>query len=318
MTVELTIFALSFLVMVAAARVLPRALSGIALILHLPEFVVAFVLVAIATSMPELFIGISSSLQGVPALSFGNIFGANLANMTFILGIAAILAKKIPKDGEVSKQNFFFTAVIAFFPLFLAVDGVISRADGLLLLAVYGIYLAKLFRDRHYFHKLLRHNIREPKNLHSRGNVFRQSSVFFASLALLVGSALTLVWSARILTETYLSSNFFLFGIIFLSIGTTLPELTFVIRAALSKHTDAIVGNALGTVAFNAAGVVGIVAMLKPIEYTIGREGVLAGFALFLAFALFYIFMYTGNALRWKEGAALILLYLAFVYLSFF
>ena len=116
MTVELTIFALSFLVMVAAARVLPRALSGIALILHLPEFVVAFVLVAIATSMPELFIGISSSLQGVSALSFGNIFGANLANMTFILGIAAILAKKNPQGRRGLQAKFFLYRGHRFFP----------------------------------------------------------------------------------------------------------------------------------------------------------------------------------------------------------
>ncbi len=313
MSLELIIFILSFVVMVAAARILPRALSGIALILHLPEFVIAFVIIAVATSLPELFVGISSSLHGVSALSLGNIFGANVANMTFILGTAAILAKKISKDGEISKQNFFFTAVIAFFPLFLAIDGVISRADGILLLAVLGLYLAKVFRDRHYFHKLLRHNAREPKNLHSRANTLRQFSLFFLSLILLVGSAFTLVWSARILTETYFSSNFFLFGVLFLAIGTTLPELTFAVRAALSGHSSAVIGDALGTTAFNAAGVVGIVALLRPIEYTLAREGILAGGALFLAFALFYIFMYTGNALRWGEGIALILLYAAFV-----
>lgn len=318
MSLELIIFAVSFCVMVFAARILPRALSGIALILHLPEFVIAFVLVAIATSMPELFVGISSALQGVSALSLGNIFGANLANMTFIMGIAAILARKISRDGEISKQNFFFTAVIAFSPLFLAVDGLISRADGILLLVVYGIYLAKVFRDRHYFHKLARHGAHEPRGLHSAQNVFHHFSRFFLGLVLLVGSAFALVWSAQILAETYFSSNFFLFGTIFLAVGTALPELIFAIRAALSGHTGAIIGNALGTVALNAAAVVGIVAILRPIEYTLGPEGVIASSALFLAFALFYAFMYTGNALRWKEGVVLIVLYVAFVALMLF
>ena len=318
MFLELLIFFLSFMVMIVAARILPSALSGIARILHLPEFVIAFVLVAIATSMPELFIGISSAFQGVSTLSFGNILGANLANTTFIMGVAAILAKKIPRDGEISKQNFFFTAVIAFFPLLLATDGLISRADGVLLVAVYGIYLAKLFHDRHYFYKIFRHGAHEPAYLHSTKNVLRHSSRFFLGIFLLVGSAFVIVWSAQILTETYFSSKFFLFGAIFLAIGTTLPELTFVIREALSGKTGAIIGNALGTVAFNAAGVVGVVAILRPIEYAFGREGLITLSALFLAFALFYVFMYTGKALRWKEGVVLILLYAAFVALMLF
>src|SRR3989344_1789084 len=128
----------------------------------------------------------------ISALSLGNIFGANLANMSLVMGIATVLARKIPRDGEISKQNFFFTAVIAFSPLFLAIDGVVSRADGVLLLAVYGIYMAKFFRDRHYFRKISRHGLHEPAYLHSNKNVFRQYSSFLLGLFLLVGSAFAL------------------------------------------------------------------------------------------------------------------------------
>src|SRR3989344_2684285 len=144
-TTALIVFFASFLIVLWGGRMLPPALKGLALILHLPEFVIAFVLVAVATSMPELFVGISSAAQGVSTLSLGNIFGANLANMTFVIGIAAIIAKKIPRNGDLSKQNFWLTAALVFFPLFLAFDGVISRADGLAPLVGVGMYFAKIF-----------------------------------------------------------------------------------------------------------------------------------------------------------------------------
>ena len=317
-TTALIVFFASFLIVLWAGRMLPPALKGLALIFHLPEFVIAFVLVAAATSMPELFVGISSAAQGVSTLSLGNIFGANLANMTFVIGIAAIIVKKIPQNGEISKQNFWLVAALVFFPLFLAFDGVISRADGLALLVVFGMYFAKIFHDRHYFRKASQHGKNEPPGLHSSRNVFVQISHFSLSLALLIGSSFTLIWAARILAETYFSSNFFLFGTLFLSIGTTLPELAFAIRAAGAGQTGAIIGNALGTVAFNGAGIVGLVALLHPIEYALSREGFLVAGALFLSFAFFYLSLYAGKGIGRAGGVLLIALYLVFAVVTLF
>src|SRR3989344_2362057 len=155
MILPFSIFLLSFALILWSGGLLPRALVGIARILRFSQFITAFLLVSFATSIPELFIGIVATFQGVSNISLGNVLGANLVNMTLVIGVSTLIAGKISGNGKISSENFWIIFLLAIFPIFLAIDGVISRVDGLILLVAFALYITKIFRDKEYFHKHL-------------------------------------------------------------------------------------------------------------------------------------------------------------------
>ena len=294
---------------------LPRAIGGIARILHLSEFMTAFILVSVATSIPELFIGISSITQNIPIVSLGNIFGANLANLTLVLGVAVLFAGKIKGGGKISSRNFWLIFALAFLPVILFIDGVLTRADGIILIVAFVLYIVKIFKDKEYFHRAI-NGVKDSLDLRSASHVFKHLSRFMFGVILLIASSFALIWAAREIIDVYFSARYFFFGTVILALGTTLPELIFAVRYALSGQTGAILGNALGSVVFNSVAIIGIISFLKPIEIQFSKDMFLVLAALFVAFVLFHFFVYTKKEISRKRGLVLLLLYAIFIILS--
>lgn len=317
MSLPIIVFALSFVLVIFAGGLLPRALSGIARILGLSQFITAFLLVSFATSIPELFIGTSSALQGVPEISLGNILGANLVNITLKVSLVVFIVGAISANGKISSQNFWLVFMLSILPILLATDGVISRGDGVLLITTFALYVAKLFQDKEYFHTRHLHNHNhEETSFASLAHVMRYFGTFLLGMALLlVGSGL-LIWAAKELVKAYFDAHFILFGILLLALGTTLPELIFGIRVALARHGGAMLGNTLGAVAYNSAGIIGFVALLNPIRLDFTGDLLTVGIFLFVAFALFHFFVFTKHTLTRREAFVLLCVYALFFYIS--
>lgn len=315
MLLPFLIFSVSFFVMFYAGGMIPRAIGGIALILRLPQFVTAFFLVSFATSIPELFVGISSVFQSVPSLSLGNVLGSNLLGVTMKVGLIVLIAGAVSGEGKVSSQNFWLIFALSVLPIFLGLDGMLSRVDGLILLAAFGFYVYKIFRDGEYFHKET-NGVREPRMLRSPAHIAHHVSKFAAGATLLLASSFLLIWSSKIIVGAYFDTNFFLFGVLFLAVGTQLPDFVFGIKASQNGQGAAMLGNTFGAVAYNAAGVIGLVSLLRPIP--IGSpQGLLEIAALLLAaFALIHFFIYTKRKITRARALMLVLVYLAFLALT--
>ena len=103
-----------------------RSLSEIAKHYHMREFVLGFVLVALSTSIPELFVGVFSALEHIPAISFGDVIGANIIDLTVVIGFATILGKKVSVEREISKREIIYTFLIAILPMILFLDHQLS------------------------------------------------------------------------------------------------------------------------------------------------------------------------------------------------
>jgi len=146
MTTTFVIFVISFIILLWSGKALPQALGDIARQLRISEFVAAFILASFATSIPELFVGVSSAFQGVSDLSIATIIGSNIANMTIVIGLAVVIAGKVSITGRISSQNYWLISLLAFLPLLLLMDGILSRLDGVVLLIAFGLYLRKLFK----------------------------------------------------------------------------------------------------------------------------------------------------------------------------
>jgi cation:H+ antiporter len=141
--------------------------------------------------------------------------------------------------------------------------------------------------------------------------------LFLTGIALVLASSAMLVWSGKNLAQM-MSINAFIFGILFVSLGTALPELVFGIKSAFLKHRSMVIGNTMGSIAFNAGFVIGAVSIISPIKVQINFQFITAVFFIFLAFLLFNLFVRSKTIISKKEGVVLLLVYILFVFIEYF
>ncbi len=303
MLTELLLFIGACAVLVISAELLVRSLTKVAFYLKLSEFVIGFMVVALATSIPELFVGITSALGGNPALSLGNVIGANIIDLTLVIGIVTILRRGIKVERKAVRTDTMYMFIIVVLPLVLMLDHQISRFDGIILLVTFFLYVLRLFKQERRFRETIDHV--------SKSEFAKNVMLACVSIVLLLASADFLVEYASSLAIE-LSVPPILIGLFLISFGTTLPELAFESKAVLARHRFMALGDLVGSVVANTTLVLGIAALIHPIE---------ANFLLFLTSSFFMIvvaFLFTTfvNAekhILWEEGVALIFLYILFV-----
>jgi len=286
---------------------------------RLGEFAITGFLIALATSLPELFVGINSALEGVPSLSLGNIIGSNIANLSLVIGGAALLGGSLKVKGCFVRRDIFYAFLAGSAPMVLLADRYLSRIDGVILLALYGFYNFSVFaaqkkktikdekgeRVIHWILRRLNHN-GESKDI----------AWIFLGVALLIFSANMLVRMATSL-GTFLGLPVLLIGLFLVAIGTSLPELAFQLKAIRRQQPQMALGDLLGSIVANGTLIIGITALLAPIRIVAFSEYLLATLAYVLIFGLFYFFIRTKQKLERWEGAVLIFVYLVFIFAEF-
>ena len=146
---NLLFFIIASTVLAVSAFALTKSLIRIAAFLKLSEFTAAFIIMALSTSLPELFVGITSAINKNPALSLGNVIGANISDLTLVLGFAVIVAKGIKVNRKSIRKDSFFMFLIAILPIILMILGKgISRLDGVILISVFLLYSWNLIKER--------------------------------------------------------------------------------------------------------------------------------------------------------------------------
>ena len=129
-----------------------EGLSRIAKVLRWKEFVVAFFILSLAATLPNLFLAIMSVVNGVPELSLGDVMGGNVVDMTLAIALAVFFSKKgIDARGETVQTSLLFTFLAAIMPLILLLDGGLSRIDGIVLLVFFFGYLYWLLSKKDRF-----------------------------------------------------------------------------------------------------------------------------------------------------------------------
>ncbi|MDD5032634.1 MAG: sodium:calcium antiporter [Candidatus Pacebacteria bacterium] len=306
LSVELYIlvFILAFLAIAKSSDFLVGSLSYLSRAFGISEYLAAFIFMSLATSFPELFVGITSSLKGIPEFSLGNILGANIINITLVIGLIIFIGNGLKVEGKISKRNFWIISIAAFLPIFLASDGMVSRSDGALLILAFILYLLTLYKEKEYFSKTISlHN-----GLHPSLKIFGHLLFFALALVILILSANAIVWAGENLAAKT-TLGIMLFGAVFVSLGTALPEVAFGVRARLKRHVSMAIGNSLGSVAFNSTFIVGLVGLINPIKTNISFDFVFLAFTLFLGLFMFNMFVFSKAFISKKEGAALLAVY---------
>ncbi|OGM29889.1 hypothetical protein A2630_03930 [Candidatus Woesebacteria bacterium RIFCSPHIGHO2_01_FULL_44_10] len=308
-------------ILIKSAEMVIVAVRRLAHALQAGVFAISALVLAIGTSLPELFVGLTSALGGTPNLSFGNVLGANIANISLVAGLSAFITGRVNVVGDYLKKDVFMALVAGVLPLLLAIDGRLSRVDGLILLATYGAYVTSLFRERYL--EIAEEHKKESffvGLLHQVNHVdmakARNYGRLFIGLALVLFSADIIVRLAKQFASVA-NIPVFLVGLIILSIGTTLPELAFSFKSLANRTPSMFFGNILGSIIANSTLVIGLVATIAPVEIMALDENIIAGIAFVVIFLLFWLLIRTKHRLdRWEAGF-LLLLYLIFVVVEF-
>jgi cation:H+ antiporter len=316
----LILFALIYL-LIKAADLVVDSLRKFTVMAHTKVVIVSSILLAVATSFPELVIGVTSALDKSPDLTLGNVLGANIANISLVAGISALIAGGVIIHNEFIRREILTAAIAGVIPIVLALDGRISRAEGILLLLFYAAYSISFFKDRFvqianfnraegYIHRFIR-NFEHPK-IDIDFHIGRELIKMFASLGLLVLVA-SFVVKIAVNFATIAGIPIFIIGLVLISMGTTLPELAFSIRSLKNHEPTMFFGNILGSIICNSTLILGLTSVIDPIDVSSPLETIIAAISFTVIFFVFWLFIKTKMRItRWQAGI-LLGLYTAFV-----
>ena len=286
--------------------------SHLAARLGVRPFVIALTIVGFGTSAPELALGIIANSEGHAGVTLGNVIGANLTNLTYIIGISALIAPIAVRFSLIRREGLVAIGAICLL-LMLGLTGVIGTLGGIVMLMAFLIYLVVLLSTLErcdpgkdvtcQFDPMVEVGWTLPKTA---------GVLALGLLLLIVGAQAILTGAVDIARDANLSEV--VIGLTIVSIGSTLPELTIAIMAARRHQPDLIVGNALGTVIFNTLVIIGLGGIITPM--VVSPMVLLLGIVPVLAVvALFYQRLQTKGGIDRKFGAIFIVIYVIYVIL---
>jgi len=307
---HLLLLAFSAILLFWAANRLVVGITNIARYLKWLEFVIAFFVMAIAGSIPNLFVGISSVLHGIPELSFGDVVGNSVVDLTLVVGLAVLFGSSLRAENRLIQTSSLFTIIIAIVPLLLILDGQLGRGDGIALIFLFILYSIWLFSRRKEFEKTLDHTTTEP--------VESFQTFLWSILQVIVGVVLILVAAEGVVrSATFFAAEFQIpmvtIGILGLGLGSALPEIYFAIASARKGKDSIVLGVLMGSVIVLATLVLGLVAILSPIEIEDFSPFQIARFFLIISALFFLIFSRTDRRISKGEALFLLALYISFV-----
>ena len=275
----------------------------------LPAFIIGVTIVAIGTSLPELVSSLFAVFNGASEIVVGNVIGSNITNIFLVLGITAILSKKITILHELVRVDLPLLVGSAFLFAFTIWDGLCSLPEALLFIFGVIFYLVYTMstQEEHKdisVEKKIRKDLQKEKLSSKTWGIFIISSIFiFIGAKYTINSVIQLSELLNLGTE--------IIAISAVALGTSLPELMVSITAARKGKAEIAVGNILGSNIFNTFAVMGIPALFGVL---IIPQSILSfGLPLMLAATLLYFFITQDNEITKWEGWMLIMFYAFFV-----
>ena len=268
MVVWIVLIILGFVLLIKGADFLVEGASNIAKKFHIPEIIIGLTIVSIGTSMPELFVSITSAIQGYPDMAIGNVVGSNIANLLLILGMSSIIrAIKFKRETRLIETPMCL-GISLLFVLLCNLGHDITRFDAGILIALftlfigYTIFMAKKGED---FDKEDDDEKVVDKTKSSKSTIKDVIFLILGAVLLKIGGDLTVNNAVEVAKYFGLSEK--LISVTILAVGTSLPELVTSVSAAYKGKSDIAIGNILGSNIFNMLLIIGVSAMIKPIVY---------------------------------------------------
>ncbi|MBE6147016.1 MAG: calcium/sodium antiporter [Firmicutes bacterium] len=307
---------LGFILIIVASDILVDSASSVAIKCKVPKMLIALTIVSFGTCAPEIAISFNSVASHNGTIAFANVIGSCIVNILLIVGLASFLHPIKVKNSTVKRELPILTITTAVFST-LILDSmfnkehlnVFSRADGIILVLLFSIFVLYLIR-------LVRN--RDKNQAH-----IKQKYTLPQSIILLIISLVAITWSSDLIVdnaliianELNLSEKFITMFLIV--IATSLPELFMTVSSARKKEYDIAIGNIIGTNIFNICIVLGapivIYGDLKIVDFKI-----IDIFVLFLSSAILQLFAHSEKVISKREGLIMFIIFsMYYLYLAF-
>lgn len=302
---------LGFILLIKGADFFVVGSSSVAKILRIPSIIIGLTIVAFGTSMPEASVSITAALAGKNDLSLSNVLGSNLFNLLVVVGASALI-RSMPVQRSVLKKDFPFSIIITVILLLLSIPtmyqgekiSILSRVDGLILLAIFIYYLATTVRDA----------LKARKEIQEMGDFTVLSPA--RTVIYIAGGIAAIVWGGDLVVDSAseIAASFGLseafIGLTIVALGTSLPELVTSIVAARKGESDLALGNVIGSNIFNILLILGSSSALHPV--VVSRESIYDTIILAVTSLIVYAFALHKRELSRKEAIIILPMYAAF------
>jgi len=300
---------LGLLILVVGGDLLVRGAIGIAKKAQISTLVIGMTVISFGTSAPELFVSIGSALDGNPEIAIGNVVGSNIANIALVLGLTILIFPiVVDRNSKIIDWPVMMGATILFY--LFSLDHLIQVWEGAVLFGILLVFTFLLIRNSRKKSKEAQDEADDEVDK-VKDNVFL--SILFTVLGLvgLYFGAEWLIKGAIGIAESF-GMEKRIIAITVVAFGTSVPELVTSAVAAFKKETDISVGNLIGSNIFNIMAVVGVTAMVKPIE--VQEKIVNSDFLWVLAIAFLVLpLMWIGKKLGRLKGALLLSTYIIYI-----
>lgn len=254
-------------VLVVGGDILVKGAVGLAEKLQIPALLIGLTVVAFGTSAPELFISLKAALDGASGLAIGNVVGSNITNVLLVMGVPALLAPTVCDEDGISRNLNMMIGFTLIFMVMLYHDE-LSRFDGFALLMLLCLYLYGQVRIARQKKSLGIEG--EEADYHDEVSSVPTSNLMIGALLAIgivllpLGAELTVTGAKSIAQDWGISDA--VIGLTVVALGTSLPELATAIVATLRGNASLAVGNVVGSNIFNIGSIMGITAIIQPME----------------------------------------------------
>jgi len=299
-----------FVYLLMGGDLLVRGALGLARESKIPPMIVGLTVVAMGTSAPELMVSTMSALSGFPGIAVGNVVGSNVANVLLVLGVPVLIHPIVCDQEGLGKQASLMVAVSVLF-LLMCAFGSITFFGGVLLVFLLVVFLILATRGT----ALLPIEDAEEELERVLGLPSYKSSIslfiVLGAVMLPLGADLVVDGAAGLAAGWGVSEA--VIGLSLIALGTSLPELSTTVIAALHKSSDVAIGNVIGSNMFNILAILGITALLTEIPV----DPMFFRFDLWVMFActvMLWLFVLTKTTIRKPAGVLFLAGYLGYMY----
>ena len=321
MFLSVVLFAVGLVLLIYGGDWFVDGATGIAKRFHLPDIVVGATVVSIGTTLPEVMVSTTGALQGSGAMAYGNAIGSIICNTALIAAISIVCNPGPVNTQSMKTPAFFFFFASAIYCMAAYGLGTFPRWLGFVMLCVFAVYMFLTVRN----------GLRNPDAAAEEAEDAKEKKLW-QELLLLVGGAAIIAIGADLLVEhgqiiaLGLGVPATVVALLFVALGTSLPELVTTITSLRKGRASLGVGNVIGANIFNLVLVSGVAVTLAPFDVPVENTLLNTGLNLSLVFdipvmlAVMSLMVFPAllnkKLSRW-QGVTLLGIYAAFVVLQF-
>ena len=304
--IHIFFYILAFFLLWYCSGIIVNSVGRLASKLKLSSFAVSFFVLGILTSIPEFSVGINSIIDKTPDIFVGNLLGASLVLFILVIPLLAVFGGGVKLIHQLNENNLIFSLLVVAAPIFLIADNVLTRTEGVFLILIYVILFYFIEKKNGLM------AIGQEKKISSNKKHFIEDSIEIILAAVIIFLASKFIVNETIYFASFLHVSEFIIGLLVLSIGTNLPELSLAIKSIFLGKKEVALGDYLGSAAANTL-LFGLFTLLNGKRINVSVYSFRILILTLLGLGVFYLFSRSKNDISKREGKILLLIYLLFI-----